>query len=65
MLDLQEITKAYRGNDLADYLLHIMVPLLFYGYAKDFFPSGNLNAALMLLLRYAISLLAPIQIMLH
>jgi transposase len=43
MLDLQEIVKAYRGNGLAAYPPHIMVALLFYGYATGVFSSRKLE----------------------
>ncbi|MDR3362268.1 MAG: transposase [Desulfovibrio sp.] len=42
-LNLNEIYKAYRGNGSAAYTPHIMVALLFYGYATCVFSSRKLE----------------------
>ena len=42
-LDLSEINKAYKGNGSPAYPPHIMVPLLFYGYATGIFSSRKLE----------------------
>lgn len=43
MLDLSEIAKAYRGNGSAAYPPHVLVALLFYGYATGVFSSRKLE----------------------
>lgn len=43
MLDLSEMREAYRGNGSAAYPPHILVALLFYGYATGVFSSRKLE----------------------
>jgi transposase len=44
-LDLSDIYKAYRGNGSDAYPPHVMVALLFYGYATGIFSSRKLERA--------------------
>jgi transposase len=44
-LDLDAIYKEYRGNGSAAYPPHVMVALLFYGYATGVFSSRKLERA--------------------
>jgi transposase len=44
-LDLSEIYNRYRGNGSAAYSPHVMVALLFYGYATGVFSSRKLERA--------------------
>lgn len=43
MLDLSEISEAYRGNGSAAYPPHILMALLFYVYATGVFSSRKLE----------------------
>jgi transposase len=44
-LDLSEIYKGYKGNGSAAHSPHVMVALLFYGYATGIFSSRKLERA--------------------